>query len=113
MVLWKGHGRKKNSKSFCDFEFFFGRVMNRELNQRVGLAKLECKAPTLVFDMPSSRRYEAKHEKMLPRPTPKKKYEGLAGPEISYLERLLFFENKNDLFVSPKVMIAYTGGGKV
>ena len=50
--------------------------MNRELNQHVGLEKLVYKLPTSIFDMPSSRRYEAKHEKMLPRVTPEEKISG-------------------------------------
>ena len=43
-------------------------------------------------------------------PPPKKKYEGLAGLEISYLERWRFSQNKKDLFASPKVRISYNGG---
>ena len=68
--------------------------MNWELNQHVGLEKLVRKPPTSIFDMPSSRRYEAKHAQMLPRATPEETYESLAGPEISYSEHLLFFLNK-------------------
>ena len=68
--------------------------MNWELNQHIGLEKLVRKLPTSVFDMPSSRRYEAKHEKMLPRATPEEKISG--SPEISYLEPLLFSQNMKD-----------------
>ena len=46
------------------------------------------------------RRYEAKHETMLPQATPKKKYEGLTSREISYLESLLFFENKKNVWLA-------------
>ena len=49
---------------------FFGRVMNRELNQHVGLEKLVRKLPTSIFDMPSSRHHETKREQMLPQATP-------------------------------------------
>ena len=52
---------------------FFGGAMNRELNQRMGLEKLVCKPPTSVFDIPSSRRYGTKHEKMMPRASPEEK----------------------------------------
>ena len=51
----------------------FGQVMNRELNQRVGLEKLVCKLPTSIFDMPSPRHHEANHEQMSPRATPEEK----------------------------------------
>ena len=59
----------------CDFDFF-GRVTNQELNQRVALEKSVRELPTSIFDMPSSRRYEAKREKMLPRATPEKIHQG-------------------------------------
>ena len=92
LIFWPSH--ESGAKTVCQLE------------------NLVWKSPTSTFDMPSSRCYEAKREKMLTRATSEEKISGSRrSGDFLFGAFAVVLRNKKYLFASSNVKISYHQGG--